>query len=517
MTTLPQASYDPVEESAANQARPRISQPTQERVLYATYALALAASFSIWFIAIRAPLWLDETSAFWQINAGFRQIMSRRGGLPPAYSYILWLATKITGTSEIALRIPSILAMLAAVYLLYRATLELFDRDIAIVTAAVFCLHPLVVFASIDVRPYAFAELAINSAVFILVRLRHSNSNWLVAAFGIAAAASMHFQLLFGAVLPVLAVCFLVAKARDMKTLARQAGIAFVAFALVVLPVLPDLLHIFRARQTFVFEQASTKLADLGWTLAPWWWAYILVGTALVAATTRRLDLQSRVEGWRVLLCVSSGLVPILVLYGVSASTPTNIFVERYRLVAVPGIALAWGFIVSRIDSRLLRVLFCAALVCNTAYMYFSNPYSVRHKYTWKYALDLAEKNASPDNAPVLICSDFPSSDYYPMPVGAAVKDSGFFTPLSYYKLSVPVVGLPRALNDEAIRVGSDFVKEAARRRERFLALGWVYSYDTLHWLADTTSGTYVTHVLGQPDGVVVLEFTPRAQEPDSR
>ncbi len=103
------------------------------------------------------------------------------------------------------------------------------------------------------------------------------------------------------------------------------------------------------------------------------------------------------------------------------------------------------------------------------------------------------------------------------MPVGAAVKDSGFFTPLSYYKLSVPVVGLPRALNDEAIRVGSDFVKEAARRRERFLALGWVYSYDTLHWLADTTSGTYVTHVLGQPDGVVVLEFTPRAQEPDSR
>lgn len=515
--TASTVSEDHIEESAANLARPKSLQSIQDRVQYAIYALVLAAAFSIWFIAIRAPLWLDETSSFWQIRAGFWQIMSRRGGLPPTYPYILWLATKIVGTSEIALRIPSILAMLAAVYLLYSAARELFDRDVAMVTAAVFCVHPLVVFESIDARPYAFAALAVNSAIFMLVRLRRNNSNWLAGSFGIAAAVITYFHLLFGAVLPILALCFLVAKAGDVKTLGRQFGIAFGAFVLVFLPVIPDLLNIFRARQMFVFEEATTKLADLGWTLAPSWWAYILAGTVLVAAAARRLDLQSRVEGWCVLLCASSGLVLVLILYGVSALTPNNIFVERYRLVAVPGLALCWGLIVSRIDSRLIRMLFCVAVVSTTAYQYFSSSYSHRHKWTFKYALELAEKNASSDNAPVLICSDVPSADYYPMPVGEAAKDSGFFTPLSYYKLSVPVVGLPRALNEEAVRIGSDFVKEAARRRERFLALGWIPSYDTLHWLTNITSETYETRVLGQPDGVVVLEFTPRAQEPDPR
>ncbi len=140
-----------VEGGVANNARPANSHAIGDRAQYAIYGLALAASISIWFFAIRAPLWLDETHSFWQISAGFWQIMPRRGGLPPAYYFILWLNTKIIGTSEIALRIPSVLAMLAAVYLLYGAARELFDRDVALVTAAVFCVHPLVVFGSASV------------------------------------------------------------------------------------------------------------------------------------------------------------------------------------------------------------------------------------------------------------------------------------------------------------------------------------------------------------------------------
>ncbi len=46
------------------------------------------------------------------------------------------------------------------------------------------------------------------------------------------------------------------------------------------------------------------------------------------------------------------------------------------------------------------------------------------------------------------------------MPVGHAVKDSALFAPLTYYKLSVPVVGLPRALNEEAMGIVSSFCKK---------------------------------------------------------
>ncbi len=510
-------SGNKVEESAANLARPENSHAIWHRAQYVIYGLALAASVSIWFFAIRAPLWLDETSSFWQISAGFWQIFSRRGQVSAAYPYLLWLTTRITGTSEVALRIPSILAMLAAAYLLYRAARELFDRDVALITVVIFCVHPIVVFMSIDARPYAFGTLAINATIFTLVRLRHSNSNWLAAAFGIAAGASTHFQFLFGTVLLVLAVCFLASKARDVKTLARQGAIALGAFALVFLPVLPDLLHIFRDRQEYVFERTAPNLLELGSTLAPVWMAYILAGAVLIAAATRRLDVQSRVEGWRLLVCLSLALVPILILYGVSALTPTNIFVPRYRLITIPGIALGWGWFVSRVNSLLLRVLFCLAVVSTTAYGYLSSPIASQHGYTWKDALELAEKNGSPDHASVLICSDFPWSDYYPIPKSADAKDSALFTPLSYYRLSVPVVGMPRTLNAQAIRIGSDFVQQAAQRRERFLALAYIPSYATLHWLVNIAAQTHEVRVLGQPYGVVVLEFRPRASEPEPR
>lgn len=95
------------------------------------------------------------------------------------------------------------------------------------------------------------------------------------------------------------------------------------------------------------------------------------------------------------------------------------------------------------------------------------------------------------------------------MPVGAAVKDDTLFAPLTYYKLSVPVVGLPRALNDDARRIVSSFVTEAAQRHERFLAVGFEASYPTLQFMVSSSSGTHSARVLGTFDGVAVVEFTP--------
>ena len=59
----------------------------------------------------------------------------------------------------------------------------------------------------------------------------------------------------------------------------------------------------------------------------------------------------------------------------------------------------------------------------------------------------MAEKNASVDNAPVLICSDIPEADYTRMPVGSAIEETGILPPSSYYKLTVPVTPSPRSLN----------------------------------------------------------------------
>ena len=210
----------------------------------------------------------------------------------------------------------------------------------------------------------------------------------------------------------------------------------------------------------------------------------------------------------RILVCVLLGILPIFILFGVSVATPIHIFVERYRLVAIPGIALFWGFATSVFESRALRLGFCVVFVGFTTYQYFTAPAAMSHSYTWKYAIDVAEKNASRDNAPVVICSDLPESDHVPMPVGAAIQFSTLFAPITYYKLSVPVVGLPRALNDEAKRSGSAFLGKVGHRR--FLALAYEPSWDTIDWLAYETSDSHDIRDLGVFDGVKVVEFVPQ-------
>src|SRR5580658_557199 len=127
---------------------------------------------SIWLLAIRAPLWLDETLAYWQVSGGFEKVWSRSALMPSSigYLYTLWFAKSILGNHEIALKIPSTFAMAGAVYFLFRAARELFDREFAFLSCIFFCMEYNVVFAATDARPYAFALLASNLAIFAFVR-----------------------------------------------------------------------------------------------------------------------------------------------------------------------------------------------------------------------------------------------------------------------------------------------------------------------------------------------------------
>jgi uncharacterized membrane protein len=474
----------------------------------------LLVSISTWFIVIRAPLWLDETVSLFLIKDGFAGILSRQiWPDSPAYSCLLWLWTKAMGTGEIMLRVSSVLPMLVAVYLLYLAARELFDRNVAMLAAIVFCLHPIIIFAAIDVRPYAFAALAVNGSIACLVRLRHNDSNWLAALFGLLAGGIVEFQLLFAAILPALALCFVVVKLGNRKTLWRQLTIALVVFAIACLPAVPRLRYMMHTSGTHVFS-AAPRLIQLVSTITLRGLVIVLLIFVLVAAARKRLRIHHPSDGWTILLCTSMALVPLLILYGLSVGTSMHVFVPRYRLVGVPGIALCWALVVSWISSRGLRLVFCIALVVVAACVCFTAASFHHHMYSWKYALAFAEKNASADDAPVLICSDIPEADYMRMPSGRAIEESGILPPLSYYKVTVPVAPLPRSLNQEAMRAGAEFLQQQTRRHQRFLALAFVESYGTLEWLRSQATGTYDVTQMGVFDGVKVLEFVPRGSRP---
>jgi Dolichyl-phosphate-mannose-protein mannosyltransferase len=490
------------------------------RATSAAYVIALASAILLWLIALRAPLSEDETGSVWQVSGGFSQIWHRQYICFPTYSYMLWFSTKLLGISEIALRVPSILAMLVAAYLLYRVAREMFDRELAMIATVLFCLNPIVVFAAIDVRPYAFAVLVTNAVILILLRLRRSHSRRLAALFGALAGLIVWFHYLFATILPGLVIAFWIVRRRTCKACWQQFGIAACAFVVMFLPVLPGLKFLFRTRTSHVFEKPP-GLRTLFWTLVPGWAGPVLIGTALLAmimvGMRRRPNRQFHIQRWQIAACASVALIPILILFGVSTETSIRLFVERHRLVAVPGIVLCWALIISRLRYGSARLAFCLVLVGLTAHQHLTIPDAREHMFSWKSAVRVVEKDASEDGAPVLICSDFPEADYLPIPDPAATKESLLFAPLSYYKLTVPVFGLPRALNNEAMLRSSTFVRSAERRHQRFLAVAFTPSYPTLDWISHLASGGYNVHRLGIYDGIKVLEFDPLPRTNDSR
>jgi hypothetical protein len=422
------------------------------------------------------------------------------------------------GASEIALRIPSILAMLGAVYLLYLAARELFDRDCAIFATIIFCLHPIVIFTSIDARPYAFAILTTNAAILVLLRLRRNNSNGMAALLGLLAAWIVWFHFLFATILPALVLCFFLVKSCDRKTLWRQFGVALAAFAFAFLPVIPGLQFLFHTAGVYVYEAAPSPL-DIVVTFVPtlgFLFVAFCIFLLVASASTQQRKAASGTVIMQIQICLSLAFIPLLILYGVSAGTSIHTFAPRHRLDAVPGIALCWAMIFSVIRPRVLRLMACVVLVAISAYLSYSSPSSWEHGFTWKYALEFAEKSASADNAPVVICSDFVETNILTRPLDLE-KDSLYFSSLSYYRLSVPVVPLPMALNDVAFRTGSLFLLEAAKKHERFLALANKRSYKTLDWLSQSASATHSVRKLGVFDDIEVLEFVPRTEAVASR
>ena len=476
------------------------------------YALAIFIALSFWFLAIKAPLWLDETASYWGISGGVGQIWNRSIHLDsfPAYFYVLWLTKTLLGGKEIVLRLPSVLAMTASVYVFFRCAKELFAQDVALIATVLFILDSRIVFAAIDVRPYPFAMLFANLAIFTFLRWLKTNKISAAALCGVATASVFYFHYLFGAcIVAAFAVAYVANRWRSFLADLGQLGVAVGCFTVFIAPLAPRLWILFRVRNASVFAGPPTFalfLRSLGPGVVP----FVFVAVVFVAALIRKLATPDEESIRRLTVSAALALVPTVLLYSLSIATPLHIFIDRYLVVAVPGIALFWAWIFSLIDSRTLRVLGCAAIVTCTAYVYYTSPMARTHGYSWKSALEFADANAVQDGAPLILCSDFPNADFEEMPSGPP-SDSELFAPLSYYPVRTTVIPMPRALNGQAQAIGRRFFLRAALNHERFLAACFAPSYPTLNWLVQLTSATHTFHVLGYFDGIAVVEFDPRS------
>ncbi len=192
----------------------------------------------LWLMPLDSSLWLDEIGTYWVTNARFTEIVPRAKlflqSVP--YAAIVWMVRALGGSSEIVLRLPSLLAAGLAVWLLYRLGLEFFDRETAFLAIGIFVGLPSFAFAAGDARPYAFAVLTTVGALWMLVRWLERGRTIDAGCYVLFAAATIYFHYLFATTLVVHAAYALWKWHRGARVPLTALVVAAAAIALLVAP-----------------------------------------------------------------------------------------------------------------------------------------------------------------------------------------------------------------------------------------------------------------------------------------
>ncbi len=107
--------------------------PTQDERFHVRFlwAVTLLSGAVLWLRPIASSFWEDELVTWWVIDGSFREMLHRSyafQGQTALYYPVAWLVRQI-GDKEWVLRLPSLIAIVIAAFLLFRLATRLLDRE----------------------------------------------------------------------------------------------------------------------------------------------------------------------------------------------------------------------------------------------------------------------------------------------------------------------------------------------------------------------------------------------------
>jgi len=309
-------------------------------LLWAVLALLVAR---LWLMPLPSSLWVDEMVTVFVVRQGGGHPSLAVAPQVPAslYYWLPALIQRVFGFSEIGYRLPSVLAMGLAVFLVARLAARLIHPQTGWLTAfACFALGGIDYHAA-DARPYALGMAVAAAAAWFLVRwLDHAR--WLdgllfAASAGLLWWVHLVYWPFYGAVALYAVVRFV---RRDTPVSPARAAVVFTLLGGALVPVLLHTLRLVGEAQAHVIaEPPSLRVFFNSFQLR-----LLLIcggGAWLLGRMLRwkpdpfRLSLSSTV------LILGWWLSQPLCLYGFSWLSGNSVFVQRYLSLMLPGVALA--------------------------------------------------------------------------------------------------------------------------------------------------------------------------------
>lgn len=136
--------------------------------------LILVFGFLIRLVSLNQSLWLDEGTTGLVSRISYLDILNKfsPGDFhPPLYYLFINYWENLFGSSEISLRLPSVLFSLGTIFLIYKLWQELVNEKDAWITALFLATSGLFVYYSQEARMYMFSAFLVALSIFSFARL----------------------------------------------------------------------------------------------------------------------------------------------------------------------------------------------------------------------------------------------------------------------------------------------------------------------------------------------------------
>jgi Dolichyl-phosphate-mannose-protein mannosyltransferase len=359
----------------------------------ATLALIAATGLTVVGLALRLgyfdeqSLFGDDLSTAWVVQGQgiggvIERVQTDQEITPPLYFLVTWLTAKL-GDSTAWLQLPSVLAGIALIPLVYLLGVKTVGRPAALVGAALTALNPHLIFYSAETRAYALVVLLVLlSTLALLTALDTGRRRWW-AAYAAFSCAGMytHYTAAFALGAQVLWVLW--AHRESWRALLVANGIAAIGF----LPWLPSYIDDSESPTTGIIEFIHPFGAELAaddvarWAVgfphrAPGYFPGTIALALLVAGLLIALGSVAKQVSRRYSARLTLRPPPRLVLVVLLAlSLPVgsavysvlgeDVFVSRNLIASWPGFAVSIGALLTAVAAPLRAV---AVAVVLTAY-----------------------------------------------------------------------------------------------------------------------------------------------------
>jgi mannosyltransferase len=154
---------------------------------------------------------------------------------PPLWYLLAWADARVLGDGALALRLPSALAGIATVPVVWAIGSELSDRRAALIGAALVAVDPLFVWYSQEARAYGLFVLFAALVMLCFARLLHEPSGGRAAAFALSGALALLTHYFAAFLLVPMALWLLRERAARRAALPAIGTLALVGLALLPL------------------------------------------------------------------------------------------------------------------------------------------------------------------------------------------------------------------------------------------------------------------------------------------